>query len=170
MGSNADQWMKYLHPHLPQIDPAPKWHYIKSYQSTFRFHHCNDEIIFVIDSMIKQKCPRNRSSVERRLTATSVSVIQSPCYYSHFLWRPGKMAIPFLVKNPSYGHLLIQPKFFGLFMTVLMGFHCTNKKIWIILRKQNGLTEVQKSDLFGRVEGWRSIWETWPLNNPGVGV
>ena len=57
MGSNADQWMKYLYAHPPQIDPAPKWRYTKSYQSTFRFHHCNDEIIFVIDS-IRAKMPQ----------------------------------------------------------------------------------------------------------------
>ena len=44
-----------------------------------------------------------QTTVEHRLTATSVIIIRSPRYYGHFFWPRGKTAIHFLVekKKPS---------------------------------------------------------------------
>ena len=53
---------------------------------------------------------------------TAALVIQSPCYYSHFFWLPGKNRPTFPCKKP----LLIRPNVFGPLVTVLTGFYCSS--------------------------------------------
>ena len=64
-------------------------------------------------------------TVKPRNTATSV--IQSPRYYRHFFWQPGKNHHTFSCKKTLINTAtpLIWQKFFGPLMTVLTGFHCS---------------------------------------------
>ena len=74
-----------------------------------------------------------------RLTATSV--IWSPCYYGHFFWPPGKNHHTFSRKKTlvNAATLLIWPNFFGLMVTVLTGFHCTENQMLMFSRNYQQL-------------------------------
>ena len=64
-------------------------------------------------------------TVKPHLTATSV--IQSPRYYSHFFWPPGKNHSTFSCKKTlvNTATTLIRQNSFGPLMTILTGFHCS---------------------------------------------
>ena len=60
-------------------------------------------------------------TVKTRLMPTSV--IQSPRYYRHFFWPPGKNHHTFSCKkNPRQ---YVRQFFFGPLVTILMGSHCS---------------------------------------------
>ena len=74
------------------------------------------------------KIIRTKNTTVEPHLITATSVIWSPHYYGHFFWPPGKNDHTFSCKEilANMVTLLLQLIFFGLLVTILMGFHRTN--------------------------------------------